>query len=122
MITNFFNKLNLFLNYRKVGSDAYGNQYYEAKKFDKNLGLFRRVVHYKGMPEPSKVPEIWHGWLYHILKDVPTKEQLTRYSWQKDHEPNFTGTEEAYFPEGHVMRNAVRVPISNDYHKWKPKS
>jgi NADH:ubiquinone oxidoreductase subunit len=121
MIKRILKKIDFYLNYRNVGKDAYGNQYYEANKFDKNLGLYRRIVDYRGMAEPSKIPEMWHAWLYHILTEVPTEEQLHKYSWQKDHEANFTGTEHAYYPRGHMLRQAVRVAVSSDYNKWKPR-
>src|SRR3989338_1374251 len=107
MIERILNKIDLFLNYHEVGKDSYGNKYYQANKFDKNLDLYRRVVEYKGMPEPSKIPQVWHAWLCHILKEIPTDDQLHRYSWQEDHEPNLTGTEDSYYPRGHIMREAV---------------
>lgn len=119
---NIFKRINFFLNYNRVGKDSCGNKYYQAKKYDKNLGLYRRVVDYKGLAEPSKVPQIWHAWLRHILQKPPAEDQLRPYPWQKDHVPNFTGTEKAYYPRGHVMRHAVRARVSSDYNQWKPKS
>ena len=118
---NIFKKVNFFLNYNRVGKDSYGNRYYQARKFDKNLGLHMRVVDYKGSAELSKVPQMWHAWLRHILKAPPTEEQLRPYPWQQEHRPNFTGTEKAYYPRGHVMRNAVRVKVLSDYNQWELK-
>lgn len=119
---SIFKKLNFFLNYHKIGIDTYGNTYYESKKYDTNLAFNRRIVKYKGAPEASKVPQVWHAWLHHIIEERPTEEQLQVYTWQKDHEENFTGTKEAYYPSGHIMNGAARVPVSCEYKKWEPKS
>jgi len=92
-----------------VGSDDYGNRYYRLKG-DKpqrlGAGRFsreRRWVIYNGEPEGSKVPPEWHAWLHHMVNEVPQPRQ--RYPWEKPHQPNLTGTPQAYHPPGSVLRD-----------------
>jgi NADH:ubiquinone oxidoreductase subunit len=120
-VLNILKKLRRSFNYYKVGADIYGNKYYQSKKVDQNLGICRRVVEYNGIAEPSKIPQVWHAWLYYILKDVPTDDELMPYSWQKEHEANFTGTEEAYFPSRYAL-HSVKHSDSSRYISWKPRS
>lgn len=56
-----------WLQGRQVGTDAFGNRYYQGKsqKLDR-YGRERRWVVFKGEVEASKVPPEWHAWLHHI--------------------------------------------------------
>ncbi len=108
-----------------VGADAYGNRYYRLKG-DKPLrrgggraSRERRWVIYDGEPEGSKVPPEWHAWLHHMVDEVPQERQ--RYPWERDHEPNMTGTPQAYHPLGSVLRGGRRVPATGDYEPWTPQ-
>ncbi len=91
-----------------VGQDRYGNRYYHIKGNKE-----RRWVMYKGIPEASKVPAEWHGWLHHQCQDPPTPETTKRWAWEKKHLPNLSGTAYAYHP-----RETVQPPGS--YEAWKP--
>lgn len=73
---------------KKVGEDEFNNQYYQKEN--------RRYVLYKGIAEPSKVPTHWSSWLHYISDEIPTTPK--KYSWQKTHTPNLTGTKFAYNP------------------------
>jgi NADH:ubiquinone oxidoreductase subunit len=103
---------------KPMGADRFGNRYYEERGCVKNRRRKRWVL-YKGIVEASKVPAEWHGWLHYTL-DAPQAE-IQRYSWQKDHLPNLTGTLGRYLPKGHVMRGAKRAASSADYQPWQPK-
>ncbi len=87
----------------KVGTDEFGNTYYEqsARHAHKSmLGRPRRWVTYKNGADPTKVGADWHGWLHHTVDLPPTKEAYRAKPWQKPHKPNMTGTRDAYRPKG----------------------
>ena len=109
----------------RVGTDAYGNRYYRLKgDRPQRLGggrfsRERRGVIYRGEPEGSKVPPEWHAWLHHMVDEMPQPRQ--RYEWEKDHQPNMTGTPLAYRPQGSVLRGGQRVRATGDYEPWSPE-
>lgn len=111
---------------RYVGSDDYGNRYYRSSKCQgKHVGRAnteRRWVVYKGEVEPSKVPAEWHGWLHHITDEKPSNAETAKYSWQKPHKVNCTGTHQAYLPQGHKKAKNKRAKATGDYNAWKPNS
>ena len=109
-LTNF--KIRLFC--KKVGADEFGNEYFQ----DKNS---RRLVVYKGIAEPSKIPAEWHGWIHYTTEIAPVNINTHRYSWQKTHLPNLTGTKNAYAPKGHMALGGKREKVSADYQAWTPK-
>jgi NADH:ubiquinone oxidoreductase subunit len=99
------------LTSKQVGTDQFGNKYYESH-FRKNyLNQKARYVMYKGKVESSKVPPMWHAWLHYLMKDVPTNNALS-HKWEKDFMPNVTGTKFAYTP--------ALKKVSNNYTSWKP--
>lgn len=112
-------KLYTWLYGHRVGEDDFGNVYYEAKSTPKQ-GRRKRWVMYKGIPEASKVPAIWHGWLHYTHEQPLKPEEAKRYSWQKEHLPNLTGTKYAYAPPGHASKGGQRVAVAADYQAWKP--
>ena len=101
----------------KVGEDNAGYTYYRAKP-RKGYKRERRWVIYDGAPEASKVPPEWHGWLHHQSNDIPSKEGFRR-KWQKPHQANMTGTNQAYRPPGHVLEGGNRDKATGDYEAWK---
>jgi NADH:ubiquinone oxidoreductase subunit len=107
----------LFSKY--VGEDPFGNKYY-ISRYRNNDGDLTRSVIYNGIDEPSKVPPMYHAWLHYMTNDFPLKEAIRNYSWQKEHRPNLTGTEGAYYPEGHILRGAKRAKSTGDYVPWTP--
>jgi NADH:ubiquinone oxidoreductase subunit len=98
-----------------VGEDKYGNRYYQNK-----TGL-RRWVLYNGTVEASRVPPEWHGWLHHTFRQPPTVAPLVTRSWEKEHQPNLTGTAGAYHPPGSLAAEGERPPATGDYEAWKPE-
>jgi NADH:ubiquinone oxidoreductase subunit len=86
-------KFYIFFRCVLVGSDAYGNRYYEEKK-PSRLRNPRRFVLYKGNPEASLVPAEWHGWLHYGMK-------VSKASTK--HTPNLTGTTLAHDPKKHHL-------------------
>ena len=98
-----------------VGEDAVGNRFYETSDGK------RRWVIYAGEAEASHVSPDWHGWLHHTFEDTPSDETLPRKVWEKDHQPNLTGTDLAYRPPGSVLTPAKRAPTGGDYEAWQPE-
>ena len=124
-MTTIGTRLLTWLRGELVGSDRYGNTYYRLKN-DKPSGRGggrfsreRRWVIYKGEPEGSKVPPEWHAWLHHTVDEVPSDRP--RYSWEKEHQPNMTGTPLAYHPRGSVLLGGHRAPATGDYEPWTPE-
>jgi len=94
---------------KKIGADEFGNQYFINNKN-------KRFVKYKGLSEPSKIPAEWHGWIHYNQDDPPViNTQNKKFSWQKIHLPNLTGTKLAYFP-----KSLSSNKINNVYESWQP--
>lgn len=105
---------------QKVGQDEFGNRYYLDRR-TKGQKRERRWVIYKGISDASKVPPLWHGWLHRSLKDPPTTDNSRLYPWQKQHQPNLTGTSLAYLPPGHPAKGQKRRHME-DYEAWSPEN
>ena len=100
---------------RKVGTDQNGNTYYVERKAVKGRRA-RRWVIYKRGEEASEVPAEWHGWLHYTCDEVLTAKP----AWTAPHEPNQTGTANAYLPPGHDLRGGKRERAAGDYQAWQP--
>lgn len=117
-MANLSTKLMTLFKGRAVGTDIFGNRYYEERAEVKGRRR-RRWVLFRGRVEPSKVPPEWHGWL-HYTHDKPLPE-VQLYAWQKPHQPNLTGTEGRYLPKGHLLKGGERPATRADYTAWKPE-
>ncbi|MEQ8165831.1 MAG: NADH:ubiquinone oxidoreductase subunit NDUFA12 [Alphaproteobacteria bacterium] len=104
---------------RQVGTDRFGNRYYESRHF-KRYGRGRRWVLYRGGDEASKVPPEWHAWLHNITDEPLQEAAAAKRPWQKEHLPNLTGSPEAYRPEGHVLNKGAHASATGDYEPWRP--
>ncbi|NVJ99595.1 MAG: NADH:ubiquinone oxidoreductase subunit NDUFA12 [Alphaproteobacteria bacterium] len=98
----------------KVGEDNQGNIYYREKK-----GTRRWVIYKNGPVEASRVPAEWHGWLHYTVDVPPTEQAPVVKPWEKEHQPNLTGTNEAYMPAG-AADMAKRAATTSDYEAWRP--
>lgn len=105
--------LNTLRHGAAVGEDDTGNRYFQ----DRRAGGRRWVVYAGRSREASLVPAEWHGWL-HFTTDAPLAAH--RKPWQRPHQPNLTGTRDAYRPKGHEYQGGVRVAASADYEPWTP--
>ena len=99
--TIFFGKL--------VGSDSFGNKYYQSKSG-------QRWVIYSKEVDATKIPVEWYSWMHFTQNRIEKKHELEKYDWQKPHQSNQTGTEKAYYPNKH-KDNA----IEKKYKSWKSK-
>ena len=89
-----------------VGSDEYGNKYYQNKKNE------RWVIYSKNI-EATKITSDWYLWIHHTVDKVPNNKDL-KYSWQKKHLENQTGTDNSYKPIKIRKDN-----IKKKYETWK---
>ena len=105
---------------RLVGSDEFGNRYFEDRKASTE-GRKRRYVIYKGLAEPSKVPPDWHGWLHHRVDIAPSQESYKAWEWEQPHQANMTGSPMAYRPKGSILTAAQRPSVTGDYDAWSPE-
>ncbi|HIJ63135.1 MAG TPA: NADH:ubiquinone oxidoreductase subunit NDUFA12 [Rhodospirillaceae bacterium] len=104
---------------RLVGTDAQGNRYFTERKAGRGrLGRARRWVLYNGPVEASRIPPEWHAWLHYTV-DEPLAPPTDK-PWVKPHQPNHTGTAEAYLPAGHDRRGGERQAATGDYEAWQP--
>ena len=101
-----------------VGTDGEGNRYYQDKRPVEGRRR-RRWVIYERQPEASRVPPDWHGWLHYTTDAPPPPGGLARNAWQKDHVPNFSGTDLAYRPPGHTLSTTGDKP-KPAYEAWRP--
>ena len=98
LYTIFFGKL--------VGRDEFGNKYYQNKKG-------KRWVIYNGEINASKITSDWFSWIHYTVNTIPTEKKIEKYSWQKPHIENKTGTKESYHP------NKKNDQTTKKYSTWK---
>ena len=89
-----------------VGSDHYGNKYYQSKNG-------KRWIIYLDEIDASKIPVEWYSWMHFTPNRIEKKHELDKYDWQKPHQPNLTGTEKAYYP------NKNKENVIKKYKSWK---
>ena len=100
---------------RKVGTDSYGNVYYEAKKGGK------RWVIYNGSNDASRIPPDWYAWMHGLIEGLPDEALPPAPKYLKEPVPNRTGTPDAYRPAGALERGGRRAAASGDYQAWTPE-
>ena len=93
-----------------AGSDQFGNKYYFNSKG-------KRWVIYKDNIEASKIPPEWHAWIHFTGINKPN-DKTKKFSWQKQHEGNLTGTNRAHKPEGSLASD-LKTNMKK-YEIWKP--
>jgi NADH:ubiquinone oxidoreductase subunit len=98
-----------------VGKDGQGNTYYSERDGK------RRWVIYNGEVEASRIPPEWHGWLHYTVDQPPTIAPPQVKPWEKEHQPNLTGTMLAHVPAGALASGGNRAKASADYEAWKPE-
>ena len=92
------------------GKDQFGNKYYSSSNK-------KRWVIYENNIESTKIPPEWHSWIHFLRRDIPS-DDMKKFSWQKQHEENLTGTKKAYKPEGSLASN-LKTNMKK-YETWKP--
>ena len=91
------------------GKDQFGNKYYSNSQG-------KRWVIYKNNVESSKIPPEWHSWIHSHTRNKPS-DKTKKYSWQKEHQENPTGTKKAHKPEGSLFSRSKKD--MKKYETWK---
>ena len=102
----FATRISTFLFGKFVGEDQFGNKYYKSKNN-------KRWIIYKDEIDASKIPIEWYSWIHFTNNRIENSHDLKKYDWQKPHQPNQTGTENAYHP------NRNNEQIKKKYKSWK---
>ena len=89
-----------------VGKDEYGNKYYKSKKNE-------RWVIYSNQIESTKITSDWFLWIHHTIDKIPNSKD-TKFSWQKKHLENQTGTINSFKPTQISKKN-----LKKKYETWK---
>ena len=104
-------------NGKEVGRDEVGNIYFEHR-----TDPARRWVIYHGNNDSSRVPPGWNAWLRGTIDELPGNGGLpVRRKFEQPPQPNFTGTADAYRPDGSLLGKGQRAPATGDYQAWKPE-
>ncbi len=98
--------LKTFFTGKLVGTDELGNKYYKNKSGE-------RWVIYSSSIEPTKINSDWFLWMHHTIDKIPDKLEK-KYSWQKHHSENKTGTNKSYRPTK-IKKNVIK----KKYDSWK---
>ena len=102
----FGTRIKTILSGKLIGSDEYGNKYYQNKRG-------KRWVIYSDEIDASKIPVEWYSWMHFTPNKIEKNHELKKYEWQKPHKPNLTGTEDAYHP------NKNKDVVKKKYKSWK---
>jgi len=101
-----------------VGSDEFGNQFYQERRSLAGRRNRRWVV-YPGAADASSIGPEWHAWLHYLTAEpLPASNRLP---WQKPHQANLTGTAGGYRPAGHDYEGGQRAKAAADYEAWTPE-
>ena len=73
----------------------------------------KRWVIYSGEFDASKIPSEWYSWIHFTKNRIENNHDLEKYKWQKPHQSNQTGTDNAYHP------NRNNEQIKKKYTSWK---
>tara|TARA_B100001093_G_scaffold481105_1_gene511563 strand:+ start:134 stop:487 length:354 start_codon:yes stop_codon:yes gene_type:complete len=90
-----------------VGKDQAGNKYYKNKRNERWVVYFNNI-------EATKITSDWYLWMHHTIDKIPEEKNKERYSWQKDHLENQTGSKNSHKP--------IRIKkdeIQKKYETWK---
>ena len=98
--------LKTLLSGKYVGKDELGNKYYKSKKDE-------RWVIYKSDIEATKITSDWFLWIHHTINDIPASS-TKKYSWQKNHTQNLSGSSQAYKPNKISKKNKFVI-----HYEWE---
>ena len=99
----------------EAGRDDSGNVYFRHRK-----DPTRRWVIYSASNDSSNVPPGWNAWLRGTIADVPDKALPPRRAFEREPQPNLTGSEAAWRPSGSLKAGSRRPTATGDYIAWTP--
>jgi NADH dehydrogenase (ubiquinone) 1 alpha subcomplex subunit 12 len=101
---------------RLVGTDQFGNRYFENLHAEEEIpGRHRWVDYAQHEYNGSQVPPEWHSWLTHIRQPPPTEDAVMQKltpPWQTPYVENLTGTRGSY-----RTYNTTKPKVT----AWEPK-
>ena len=97
-------KLKTIFYGKLAGKDSSGNKYYESKSG-------KRWVIYSDEIDASKIPTEWYSWMHFTNNRIENNHELNKYDWQKPHQSNQTGTENAYHPNKNNEKKKKKYTI-----------
>ena len=103
----FGTRIKTILFGKLIGSDEYGNKYYQSKKG-------KRWVIYANEIDASKIPVEWYSWIHFMPNKIENIHKLEKHNWQKPHQANLTGTDSAYYPN-----KSNKDATAKKYKSWK---
>ena len=89
-----------------VGLDEFGNKYYQSKKNE-------RWIIYANNIEATKITSDWYLWIHQTVDKIPDNKDK-KFSWQKKHLENQTGTINSYKPV-----KIKKDVLKKKYETWK---
>ena len=116
MITNNIGTiLYSFFKGKKIGQDKAGNKFYVHKK-NKN----KKWVLYKYNIDPTSLTVKWQVWLTNKNNELLVNEENS-FKWQKNKQPNVTGTINSYHPKGNIDKRNKNIMKENKNSIWDPE-
>ncbi len=109
---SLIDKIYITLTSKFIGTDEFGNKYYESRLVKDSLNDYARYVIYSGINEPSKVPPLWNMWIRHLSDEAPSNDSKL-YKWQRSFVPNLTGTK--------FVQSYNNQSNKKNYVPWVPK-
>ena len=71
---------------------------------------------YKNEVEATYIPPNWYSWIHFTNNELNDPSIIEKkYSWEKKHQPNLSGTKKAYRPKK-IIENKK---IPKKYETWK---
>ena len=88
-----------------------GYRHFEVKGYGGKKD--ERWVIYAKDVEATKITSEWFLWMHHTVNELPL-ESSKKYSWQKNHSQNLSGSSKAYKPN----KISKKIKFKN-YETWK---
>lgn len=103
-----------------VGTDVYGNKFYENEEEDEVFARTRWVEYKDWYADLSKVEPAWHFWLAHGTLNAPDTMPKEQQAIRAFPNPNFSGQYElrAGTPGAYIPYSTVRSRVES--WTWKP--
>ena len=90
-----------------VGKDEFGNKYYRNNKDNERWVIYANEI------EATRITSEWYLWIHHTTDKIPSNNEV-KFSWQKKHSENKTGTKDSYKPIK-IKKNSSQ----KKYETWK---
>tara|TARA_A100001015_G_scaffold207348_1_gene231869 strand:+ start:3986 stop:4330 length:345 start_codon:yes stop_codon:yes gene_type:complete len=93
---------------KQVGSDEFGNKYYTNRNKNERWVIYSKNI------EATKITSDWYHWMHYTTDKIPDNKKDIKFSWQKNHLENQTGTTNNFKPVKITKDN-----LKKKYDTWK---